>query len=263
MLTNGPRPAPRRTSACRARRRGRPAGAAARRCGRRRRRRPGDTDEQTRTRSVPSCSITSNLRSARRRLASTGLRADAVEVPERLVEVDRQAQIVAARADLGGRPRRDHEVGFEDLHTVEAGVRRRGELVLQRAGDADGGDRGPHPVGAGGAPTGGLRVAPTSSTVGSAGLDSADTDMHRPPAWVGRASEPPILPARRTRRDRGSDQREVRRRDWHARRRRGWTTWPPNCHRRLPEVAERAASVLAPGVRPVRGRRLGRASARR
>ena len=72
-----------------------------------------------------------------------------VEVAEGLVEVDGEAEVRAASPDLrGGRRRRD-EVGFEDLDAVEAGRGGRGELVLQRAGDADGGDRGARDAGRG------------------------------------------------------------------------------------------------------------------
>ena len=55
--------------------------------------------------SVPSCAMTSNLRSARRRLRANRVRVGRVEVAERLVEVDRQAEVGAA----GGAARRgDH-----------------------------------------------------------------------------------------------------------------------------------------------------------
>ena len=61
----------------------------------------------------------SNLRSARRRLPPAG-RAGRVEVAERLVEVDRQAEVGAAgraaRPDMRG----GHQVGLEDLDAVEA-----------------------------------------------------------------------------------------------------------------------------------------------
>ena len=45
--------------------------------------------------SAPSCSSTSNLRSARRRLAAQHVRRDRLEVVERLVEVDREAEVGA------------------------------------------------------------------------------------------------------------------------------------------------------------------------
>ena len=57
----------------------------------------GETDEQTSTVSAPSCSITSNLRSARRRLRASTSGRHGLEVAERLVEVDGQAE-VGARA---------------------------------------------------------------------------------------------------------------------------------------------------------------------
>ena len=71
------------------------------------------------------------------------LGADVVEVAERLVQVDRQPEVGAARADLDGRSRRGHQVRFEDLDAVEPGASRRGELVLQRSGDAHRGQRRP------------------------------------------------------------------------------------------------------------------------
>ena len=112
------------------------------RVGRDRRSRPG-------SRSVPSSAITSNLRSARRRLRGEPLGRGGVEVAEGLVEVDRKAQVGAAAADLGGRERRGDEVRLEDLDAVEPGPGGRVELVLERAGDADGGQRGARPCGVG------------------------------------------------------------------------------------------------------------------
>ena len=85
--------------------------------------------------------MTSNLRSARRRLCGVALRVGGVEVAERLVEVDGKAELGAAGPDLGGGERRRHEVRLEDLDAVEPGRRGGGELVLQRAGDADRGQR--------------------------------------------------------------------------------------------------------------------------
>ena len=80
----------------RARRPGRRAGAAARRSGRRRRRRPGRPPSRPASGRCPARSMTSNLRSARRRLAANRSGSDGVEVAERLVEVDRQAEVGAA-----------------------------------------------------------------------------------------------------------------------------------------------------------------------
>ena len=72
-----------------------------------------------------------------------------VEVAEGLVEVDREPEVRTAFPDLrGGRRRRD-EVRLEDLDAVEPGRGGRRELVLQRAGDADGGDRGARDAGRG------------------------------------------------------------------------------------------------------------------
>ncbi len=63
-----------------------------------------------------------------------------VQVAERLVEVDRQAQVRAAQPHLAGRQGRRDEVGLEDLDAVEPGRRRGRQLVLQRAGQAHGRD---------------------------------------------------------------------------------------------------------------------------
>ena len=79
-----------------------------------------------------------------------GLRAPEVglghrlEVPERLVEVDRQAERLGSRADLAGGERGVDEVGLEQLDAVEARLGGGEELVLQRAAQAHGRDRAPH-----------------------------------------------------------------------------------------------------------------------
>ena len=102
----GPRPAPRRRSAGRARRPasarrvqllGEPVGVA-----RRRRGRPRSTPARCR---CPARAITSNLCSARRRFAASAVGVGRVEVAERLVEVDRQAEVGAAQPDLARRHR--------------------------------------------------------------------------------------------------------------------------------------------------------------
>ncbi len=71
------------------------------------------------------------------------VRRDRLEVAERLVEVDREAQPGAALADLPGRPPRDDQVVLEDLHAVETRRGDRGQLVVEGAGQADGGDAEP------------------------------------------------------------------------------------------------------------------------
>jgi hypothetical protein len=58
-----------------------------------------------------------------------------------LVEVDGQAEVGAASPDVRGRPRRDDQVVLEQLDAVEARGRGGGELVVEGAGQADGGDR--------------------------------------------------------------------------------------------------------------------------
>ncbi|MCO5571870.1 hypothetical protein L7F22_025618 [Adiantum nelumboides] len=60
-----------------------------------------------------------------------------VDVAQRLVEVHRQAQVAAAGADRRRGPRVGEQVRREDLDAVEPGGRGGGELVLQRAGQAD------------------------------------------------------------------------------------------------------------------------------
>ena len=62
----------------------------------------------------------------------------ALEVPERLVERDPQAQRARPLADLGGSPRGADEIRFEELDGVEARLGGREELLLERAAQADG-----------------------------------------------------------------------------------------------------------------------------
>jgi hypothetical protein len=61
-----------------------------------------------------------------------------LEVAERLVERDPQAQRGRLLAHLGRSRRRAHEVRLEELHGVEARVGGRHELLLERAAQADG-----------------------------------------------------------------------------------------------------------------------------
>ena len=68
----------------------------------------------------------------------------AFEVPERLVQIERQPELVGARSDHLGRVRRGDEVGLEDLHAIEPCLARGHELLIQRAAEADGGDRRAH-----------------------------------------------------------------------------------------------------------------------
>jgi len=62
------------------------------------------------------------------------------EVPERLVEVDAEAEVGTAPPDVPGRPRRDDQVVLEQLDAVEARGRCGGELVVEGAGQTDGRD---------------------------------------------------------------------------------------------------------------------------
>jgi len=63
-----------------------------------------------------------------------------LEVPERLVDVDRQASARALLAHPRGRPGRRDEIVAEDLHAAEAGRRGRRQLVFEGAGEAHGCD---------------------------------------------------------------------------------------------------------------------------
>ncbi|CAB4902540.1 unannotated protein [freshwater metagenome] len=99
-------------------------------------------------------------------VADDGGRVGRVQVAEGLVEVDRQAQVGAVGGQLGRRPRRGDQVGLEHLDAVEPGAGRGDQLVLQRAGQADGGHRPPpgRPVSQRGSPRGppARRSAPAS-----------------------------------------------------------------------------------------------------
>ena len=70
--------------------------------------------------------------------------ADAFEVAERLVEIERQAELVGARPDRLGRGGRGDQVGLEDLHPIEPCVARGDELLIERSAEADRGDRRAH-----------------------------------------------------------------------------------------------------------------------
>ena len=90
------------------------------------------------------------------RPAQVGLR-DGLEVAERLVEVDREAERLGPRTHGGGGERRVDEVGLEELDAVEARGRRGGQLLLERAAQAHGRDRASH-----------QRAPPTGAAVSSA-----------------------------------------------------------------------------------------------
>ena len=68
----------------------------------------------------------------------------ALEVAERLVEIERQSELFGARPDRLGRVGRGDQVGLEDLHPVEPRVARGDELLVERAAQADRGDRRAH-----------------------------------------------------------------------------------------------------------------------
>ena len=72
------------------------------------------------------------------------VRADAFEVAEGLVQIERQPELLRPRPDRLGRVRRCDEVGLEDLHPVEPRLMRGDELLIKRAAEADRGDRRAH-----------------------------------------------------------------------------------------------------------------------
>ena len=82
--------------------------------------------------------MTSNFASARRRLRCSTASGTRLEVPERLVERDPQAQRGRPLAHLGRVQRRADEVRLEELDGVEARLGGREELLLERAAQADG-----------------------------------------------------------------------------------------------------------------------------
>jgi hypothetical protein len=63
-----------------------------------------------------------------------------LEVAERLVELDRQAEVGRLPPDPLGRDRRVDQVTLEDLHTLEPGLGDRGQFLGQGAADRHGGD---------------------------------------------------------------------------------------------------------------------------
>jgi hypothetical protein len=69
---------------------------------------------------------------------------DCFEVAEGLVQLHREPQVLDAAADLGRCRGAGDEVVLEDLDAVEAGRGGGGELLLEPAAEADGGDRRSH-----------------------------------------------------------------------------------------------------------------------
>ena len=72
------------------------------------------------------------------------VRADAFEVAEGLVQIERQPELLRPRPDRLGRVRRCDEVGLEHLHPIEPGLLRGEELLIERAAEADRCDRRAH-----------------------------------------------------------------------------------------------------------------------
>ncbi|MDH6593918.1 hypothetical protein M2165_003807 [Variovorax sp. TBS-050B] len=67
-----------------------------------------------------------------------------LEVAERLVEVDRKAQVRGNAAQLGGRTPEIDEVALEQLDALETRGRDGLELLAKRAAEGDGGDGAVH-----------------------------------------------------------------------------------------------------------------------
>ena len=80
----------------------------------------GDTEEQTSIVSDAELGHHVELVLRAPQVGGEHVRRHGLEVAERLVEVDRQAEVGAPLADLLRRPRRGDEVVLEDLHAVEA-----------------------------------------------------------------------------------------------------------------------------------------------
>src|SRR3954462_14240015 len=149
----------------------------------------GETEEQTSIRSVPSCSMTSNLRSARRRLAartpgssasksrngwdkaiesarsaprartSAADHEDATKSGSKISTPSNPAAAAAASLSSSGAGRDNNPPpgppparGPAALDAVDPGGCRRGQLVLERAGQAHRRHRGPQPGRAPGGP---------------------------------------------------------------------------------------------------------------
>ena len=68
------------------------------------------------------------------------LDCDGLEVTKRLIEIDAEPEIGRPCTDLLGRELRADQVRLEDLHAIEAGTTRGGELVFQRAAQTHRGD---------------------------------------------------------------------------------------------------------------------------
>jgi hypothetical protein len=69
---------------------------------------------------------------------------DALEIAERLEEVDAQSEIFRDAANVGGRSRELQQIVFEDLHAVEARGSNRVQFLAQHARNRHGRDRVTH-----------------------------------------------------------------------------------------------------------------------
>ena len=119
------------------------AGVAGRRWGRRRARASGATRRADQNGvGAERASMTSNLRSAPPQVTTSRPGVGGVEVAEGLVEVDREAEVGTAGADLRGGTtarRRSRARRFRRRRSPAAAAAR---ACIQRPGDADGADRG-------------------------------------------------------------------------------------------------------------------------
>ncbi len=76
---------------------------------------------QTSTVSMPSRCAVAKVAAARRRLSANVGFVDALEVAQRLVEIEGQAEATGQRADLLRGVVTGDQIGLEDLDAVEAG----------------------------------------------------------------------------------------------------------------------------------------------
>ena len=107
-----------------------------------------------------------------------------LEVAERLIEVDRQAEVGGERAYIVGAQRRVDQVGLEQLDAVEARGRGRLQLLVERAAQADRGDRALHR-----APTGSISSARCRSMRSRSGVTPVNSSSE--PAACMTAIPPP------------------------------------------------------------------------
>ena len=94
--------------------------------------------------SMPRRFMSANFAAARRRFCASRSGPDALEVAERLVEIEREPERLRPRPDGLRRVGRCDEIGLEDLHPVEPRLARGDELLVERSAQADRGHRRAH-----------------------------------------------------------------------------------------------------------------------